>query len=538
MIARQLGGTAALADVLVVGAGPTGLALAAQLHRHGATVVVIDAAAEPVRESRAFGVQPRSLEILRPLGVTERLLAAGRVGVRLAVHGRRRTAHLPLFDHGVEDTEYPFVLFVPQSETEAALISYLADQGVPVHRGRRYLAHRDTPDGVAASVAGPRGLEEITARFIVGCDGARSAVRQAAGVEFAGHQNPQRFLLADLDLAGELDPGCVHAWFSTTGLLFLFPIGRRAPHPNTLPVPSPASWRLVTTLDDHESVPAVQRLLARHSDGLESGPVTWVSEFRVSARQARHYRVGPVFLAGDAAHVHSPAGGQGMNTGLQDAWNLGWKLALVTGGRAPATLLDTYDSERWPVGRGVVDLTDRLLRGATSPGWGPVRAHLAPHLVQILGRLPQRSAGFRRMGQLAYHYRASALSTHAAAASDGFRAGDRLPDLPVTVGSGANRIGLHRLTQDPGFHLLVCRPGRFGGPSPIWEVVATHEVSGWDPGGRVVVVRPDGHIGYLGETLTGAEAYLGRWLSQGTPPPTPPRPGRRSDGPLTGWLPA
>lgn len=500
MVTRD-GGTASPVDVLVVGAGPTGLALAAQTSRHGATVRVIDAADGPARQSRAFGVQPRSLELLRPLGVTERLLGRGQVGLRLAVHGRRRTVCLPLFDRGVQDTAYPFVLFVPQSETEAALTSFLADHGVTVERSRRYLAHETTPGGVVAHVAGPGGPEEIAARFLVGSDGARSEVRRSVGVEFAGHRHEQRFLLADLDLHGDLDPGCVHAWFSSAGMVLLFPIA------------APATWRLVTTLaEDEPAAGAVHRVLARHSGGgLQARSFLWTSEFRVAARQARHYRSGPVFLAGDAAHVHSPAGGQGMNTGLQDAWNLGWKLALVARGHAADALLDTYESERLPVGRGVVDLTDRLLRIATSPRWARVRAHLAPHVLGAVGHLPQRTAGFRIMGQLAYHYRASPLSAHEAKGDSGCRAGDRLPDLPVTRG-GDGTVRLHQLTQDPGFHLLVCGTGLAEDLPPALPGVSSHLITGWEPGGGVVVVRPDGHIGYLGDSVTGARDYLSRWL--------------------------
>jgi 2-polyprenyl-6-methoxyphenol hydroxylase-like FAD-dependent oxidoreductase len=499
---------AADVDVLVVGAGPTGLALAAQVHRHGASVRVVDRNREQVHESRALAVQARTLEVLRGTGVTDRLVARGRQSVQLVLHGSGANARVPLFDAGVGDTQYPYILFVSQAETEAALADHLTAEGVAVERGVELVdLERPVGETVAARLAGPDATAaSCRARYVVGCDGAHSTVRRLVGIPFRGKAYEQAFVLADLEVDGPVEPAAVHTWFGRRGLLFLFPLG------------SPATWRLIATRGspgeerpDPVSLPALQGLVDEVTGGqLRLRAPVWLDDFRLACRQAAAYRDAAVFLAGDAAHVHSPAGGQGMNTGVQDAWNLGWKLALVARGSAPPELLGSYEAERIPVGRAVLRLTDRLFTLATDRRVTAVRTHVLPRLAPLVMRLPGRSRAFRRVAQLSLAYRRSP------AVADGVRrggllAGDRLPDAPVRVGGRAVR--LHGLVAAPGFHVLVTGgavPPRLGdGP------VTVHRLYGAPlplaAAGPYVVVRPDGYVGQAGERRADAERYLARW---------------------------
>jgi 2-polyprenyl-6-methoxyphenol hydroxylase-like FAD-dependent oxidoreductase len=350
-------------DVLVVGAGPTGLTLAAQLASFGTRVRVIDRQADRVHESRALAVQPRSLEVLARLSLADALVGRGNPAVRLQMHAGPRAVEIPLFDLGFDDTAYPFPLFVSQAETEAILNQHLQHAGLTVERGVELIDVRQTPDRVTCSLQTHDGrAEEVGARYVVGCDGAHSAVRTRAGIVFRGAAYPQTFVLADLDVDG-LDKGAAHVYVSGAGMLFFFPLGHPAPWRMLAMRPNPGA----PPPGEPPSLSELCALADTHTGGiLRLRDPVWRSYFRLQHRHAATYHAGRVFLAGDAAHVHSPAGAQGMNTGIQDAWNLGWKLALVGNGTARPELLDTYQAERRPVGRSVVRFTDRAFAIATS----------------------------------------------------------------------------------------------------------------------------------------------------------------------------
>jgi 2-polyprenyl-6-methoxyphenol hydroxylase-like FAD-dependent oxidoreductase len=493
-------------DVLVVGAGPTGLALAAQAHRHGASVRIVDRDPDQVHESRALAVQARTLEVLRGTGVTDRLVARGNPAVRLVLHGSGTSSRVPLFDAGVGDTEFPYILFVSQAETEAALADHLTSRGVVVERGVELVDLERRGGEVVAQLAGSGSTSTCRAAYVVGCDGAHSAVRGLVGIPFRGRAYEQAFVLADLEADGPIEAGALHTWFGPRGLLFLFPLG------------SPTTWRLVATRGqpgDRRAGPVTLPVLQRLVDEVTRGQLVlrdpvWLDDFGVACRQAAAYGAGSVFLAGDAAHVHSPAGGQGMNTGIQDAWNLGWKLALVARGAAPPALLDSYEAERLPAGREVLRLTDRLYTVATTRRAAAVRTHVLPRLAPLVMRLPVRSAAFRRVAQLTVGYRGSP-AVAPTGRRRGLLPGDRLPDAPVRVGGRA--VPLHGLVAAPGFHVLVtggASPPRLpGGP------VTVHRLDGAPrrlaAAGRYVVVRPDGYVGQAGDRRVDAEGYLARW---------------------------
>src|SRR5918995_2471489 len=330
--------------VLVVGAGPTGLALAAQLRAFGTGFRIIDRQRDQVHESRALAIQPRTLEVLTGLGIADTLVERGNPAVRLQMHTGTRTAQLPLFDIGLDDTAYPFLLFLSQAETENILATHLVRHGVTVERGIELTGLQQHPNHVTCTLGHiDGGTETADVEYVVGCDGARSTVRHHAGIDFTGSAYPQTFVLADLAADG-LEPGAAHVYLSPAGMLFFFPLGQ------------PAPWRLLTMRPDpdtprrpagDEPAPTLAELQALTdnytSDDVRLRDPVWATYFRIQNRHATTYRAGRVFLAGDAAHIHSPAGAQGMNTGIQDAVNLGWKLAQVLRGRADPAVLDTYE---------------------------------------------------------------------------------------------------------------------------------------------------------------------------------------------------
>ncbi len=538
-------------DVLVVGAGPTGLALAAQLRAFGARSRIIDRQPDRAHESRALAIQPRTLEVLAGLGITHTLLQRGQQTVQLRIHLRRRVVSLPLFDLGSADTAYPFLLFLSQAETERILGDHLAQHGVAVERGTELIDLTPNGQHVTCRLRHHDGRHEtLRARYLAGCDGAHSTVRQQAGIPFAGATYPQTFLLADLEVDG-LGPGAAHAYLTEAGMLFFFPLG------------APASWRMLAMrppgdrppIDAQVTLPQLQAITnAFTTDPLRLRDPVWMTDFRLHVRGATRYQSGRIFLAGDAAHIHSPAGAQGMNTGIQDATNLAWKLALVCRGAAHPALLDTYEPERAPVGRWVLRFTDRAFTIATThnPLLRLARTQV-PRLAPLaLRSTTARAAAFRTIAQLAIDYRHSPAATDGPhAPRRGPHAGDRLPDAPLV--DNHQPTTLHTATAAPSYHLLLC-----GGPTTDWpaqaitalpqrhaSLVAVHRLTRdpapaalHDPDGTALrrlglhptsqhaahyLIRPDGHVGYRasGTDLTGLDAYLAHWL----PGATSQRPG-------------
>jgi 2-polyprenyl-6-methoxyphenol hydroxylase-like FAD-dependent oxidoreductase len=527
-------------DVLAVGAGPTGLTLAAQLQAFGTRFRLIDRQLDRVHESRALAVQPRTLEVLTGLGVADTMVERGNPAVELEMHGRSRTTRAPLFDIGLDDTRFPFLLFLSQAETEAILGEHLVARGATIERGVELVRLVEHTHHVACTLHHRDGRTEyVETRYVVGCDGAHSAVRQLAGIEFTGAPYPQTFVLADLDAHGPR-PEAVHAYMGDGGPLFLFPLGR------------PAAWRLLAmdprsaseSSDEPPDLDRLQALADRYTGGaIRLHDPVWATYFRIHHRNATRYRRGRSFLAGDAAHIHSPAGAQGMNTGIQDAWNLGWKLALVLAGDARPDLLATYETERMPVGRGVLRFTDRAYRIATSRNavirW--LRTTLAPELVRLaLASRRGRALAFRSLSQLAISYRDSPGSKEGnPALRSGPRAGDRLPDAPVTP-YGQPPTTLHQVLAPSQFHLLLSGPpdawpsGDAAHSSARTSRIDPHQLARQprpgalhDPSGKAHeglgltvpaaaahhLVKPDGYIAYraAGTDLAGLDAYLARW---------------------------
>ena len=434
-------------DVLVVGAGPTGLALAAELAAFGVRARLIDRGLDRVHESRALAIQPRTLEVLAGLGVTGELVAAGNRAVQLRLHVGGRVLAVPMFDLGLDDTAYPFLLFLSQAETERVLGEHLAAAGVAVERGVELAGLSDAGDAATATLRHRDGREQVvSARYVVGCDGGHSTVRRLAGIGFEGGSYPQTFVLADTEADG-VEPGAAHVFVSATGLLLFFPLVK------------PAAWRLLAMRPPADRTPAdapvvldeVQALAGSYTGGaVRLHDPVWMTNFRLHHRAATRYRAGRVFIAGDAAHVHSPAGAQGMNTGIQDAVNLGWKLAHILRGGDPA-LLDTYEAERAPIGTMVLRFTDRAFTVATStkPVARLARTRLAPTVIPLaLKARSARAYAFRTVSQLDIRYRHSPLSVDGPnSPRKGPKAGDRLPDAGIVRHGQPAR--LHRAWPAP-----------------------------------------------------------------------------------------
>src|SRR6266508_3076829 len=302
-------------EVLVVGAGPTGLAVAAQLAEFGARPRLIDRGLDRVLESRALAIQPRTMEVLAGLGVTARLVAEGNRAVQLRLHARNRVLSVPRSDQGMEDTAYPYLLFLSQAATERILEEHLRAVGVTAERQVELAELMVEPGGVTCQLRhGDGRLERVAARYVVGCDGAHTTVRRLAHIRFEGgsYPYPQTFVLADLEADG-IEPGAAHVFVSEPGMLLFFPLVR------------PASWRLLVMRPRTDRTPAEAPVCLEDveavADAYTGGAVrlhdpAWMTSFRLHHRAATRYRAGRVFLAGDAAHIHSPAGAQGMNTGI------------------------------------------------------------------------------------------------------------------------------------------------------------------------------------------------------------------------------
>ncbi|MBE1162182.1 FAD-dependent oxidoreductase [Dyella acidiphila] len=410
-------------DVLIVGAGPTGLVLALWLTRLGVNVQIIDKAAAPGTTSRALAVQARTLELYQQLELADTLVAGGvhGSGVNLWARGEK-VAHLPIANIGEDLTPFPFMLVFPQDQHERVLIERLAAAGVRVQREVELLDFSEQSDHVLARLRHADGSEHsVEATYIAGCDGARSQVRQQIGSGFPGGTYPQVFYVADVEVSSPALGGEVHIDLDEADFLAVFPLAG-AHHARLVgTVRGERAERAENLGFDDVSDQAIKHL------HLVVDKVHWFSTYRVHHRVTEHFRHGRAFLLGDAAHIHSPVGGQGMNTGIGDAINLAWKLASVVRGCAPDRLLDSYEAERIGFARKLVHTTDRVFSLVSAEGrWADlVRTRLAPTLVGVLSRsATARAFLFGTVSQLNLNYRGSALSQGAAGHVHG---GDRLP---------------------------------------------------------------------------------------------------------------
>jgi 2-polyprenyl-6-methoxyphenol hydroxylase-like FAD-dependent oxidoreductase len=475
-------------DVLVVGAGPTGLTLACDLARRGVAVRIVDRAPEFPAGSRGKGLSPRSLEVFDDLAVIDRVLAAGKTHM---VHRKYRGAEVVAEvdpEAGVEptpDIPYPTGLMIPQWRVEEILRERLADFGVAVELGAELRSFSQDNDRVTATI----GETQLQAQYLVGCDGGRSTVRRVLGLSLRGETpDVQLMAVGDVEVDG-LSRDAWHQWFTPDGGIMLCPL------PGTDAFQVQASHEL--DADGSPLEPTVERFQQTFDrvagvPGVRLHNLMWRSTYRVNVRMVDQLRVGRVFLAGDAAHVHPIAGGLGMNTGIQDAYNLGWKLGLVLAGHATPSLLDTYEEERLPIASWLLNITSELLDvvlAAIKNKGGGVDAGATSELTQLGLRYPW-----------------SRLSRQTSNRSTGPQAGDRAPDAPL--GDGTRLFDRFR-----GPHFTLLAPGSAPAPElgdldPWVASIGPSDAYGTD---ALVLVRPDGYVGLVAEPTdaAGVRAYLG-----------------------------
>jgi 2-polyprenyl-6-methoxyphenol hydroxylase-like FAD-dependent oxidoreductase len=410
-------------DVLIVGSGPTGLVLALWLTKLGVKVRIIDKTAEPGTTSRALGIQARTLELYRQLDLTDAVLKLGHKvpAVNLWVKGEPAT-RLSFERIGSDLTPYSFLHIFPQDQHERLLIERLEALGISVERRTELVSFTDEGERVIARLRGPEGQEETCeASYIAGCDGARSTVRETTGTGFPGGTYRQLFYVADVEAAGRALDGELHADLDEADFLAVFPLAGKG------------RARLIGTVRDERADHAdtltfdnVSNRAIKHLK-VDVRKVNWFSTYHVHHRVTEHFRNGRAFLLGDAAHIHSPAGGQGMNTGIGDAINLAWKLAAVLAGHAPDKLLDSYEVERIGFARRLVATTDRVFSFVTAEGRiaDIIRTRIAPVVLPAaMAFEAAREYLFRTVSQITLNYRGAPLSVGAAGHVHG---GDRLP---------------------------------------------------------------------------------------------------------------
>ncbi|HEY3203484.1 MAG TPA: FAD-dependent monooxygenase [Thermoanaerobaculia bacterium] len=485
------------AEVVIAGAGPTGLVLALWLTRLGVRVRIVDKTSEPGTTSRAVVVQARTLELYRQIGLADTIVQNGLkfAAANLWAAGRK-AGRAVLGEIGRGLSPFPYLLMFPQDEHERLLIDRLAGAGVEIERSTELIHFEDAGDRVLVRLRRPDGVEEeCRTSYLAGCDGAHSSVRQVLRISFPGGTYAHLFYVADVKLDGPVADGELHIALDDADFLGVFPMkgDRCARLIGSVRAEPEAAHENLAWEDVSQSV--VQRMRIRVER------VNWFSTYHVHHRVAERFQTGRVFLLGDAAHIHSPVGGQGMNTGIGDAVNLAWKLAAVLSGHADSPLLETYEPERIAFARRLVATTDRIFALVTSNARiaRRVRLDVVPRLVPALfGIEAVRRFMFRTVSQTAVRYRGSPLSAGAAA---GVHGGDRLPWVRIDGASSAVEDNFTPLASlDWQVHV-------YGDPAP--ELPETCRIRGlalhafpWSPAAEdaglrrnaLYLVRPDAYV--------------------------------------------
>jgi 2-polyprenyl-6-methoxyphenol hydroxylase-like FAD-dependent oxidoreductase len=491
-------------QVLVVGAGPVGLTMAAELARYGVPVRIIDKSPERTDKSKALVMWSRTLELIDRMGCGASFVAAGLKmrSVSIIASGHQ-IAHISL---DVPETPHPYGLMLPQSETERLMEQHLNATGVQVERQVELTHFTAGADHIAATLRHPDGRDEtIDAAWMIGCDGAHSSIRHGIGMQFEGNTLPSSWLLADIHLAGNPTASDeIATYWHADGLLMIFPI-------------APGRFRVIGDIEtgtpaEHPQDPTVEDVQAlldqRGPGGIQASTAIWLSHFAINERKVSNYRAGRVFLAGDAAHVHSPAGGQGMNTGMQDACNLAWKLSLICHGLAtPEPLLESYSTERSEIARQVLRDSGRLTTIATLRG--SFLQTLRNHATSLALRLvPVQRAIMNTMAEVSIGYPNGPLNRAEKSHHSGPAAGERAPvaasDHPVGPGNRP-RFVLFAQADRAGDTLFVRHR----------DLLEPETRPPFDTDG-IWLVRPDGYVAMTANTgdWDKVSAYLD-WIATG-----------------------
>lgn len=507
-------------DVVIVGAGPTGLSFACQLARYGVDFVVIEQNEGVTPYSKAIGVHARTLEIYEQLGSAQEAIAQGTIAgrVRLLVGGTVR-GELNLSNIGAGLSPYPFVLMLEQSKNEKLLYDYLQSCRKAVLWQTELQSFLQTDAGVTTQVIAPDGATQtIKAQYLVGCDGAKSPTRQLLGLAFAGSTFERMFYVADAQIDWHLSHDDLHLCLSERSFLFFFPLqGEKR-------------YRIVGVFPEEFSkdegdvlYEEIERRIQEEAKlELAIHDVEWFSTYKVHTRHVSRFVEGRCFLAGDAAHVHSPAGAQGMNTGIQDGYNLAWKLALVLQGKADEKLLETYHEERLENAKHLLQTTDQLFQVAAGSDWflAFFRMNVLPFVAKyILSFDTVKQFIFPLISQIGIDYRHSSLSQHLGDEKFSVKAGDRMPYFRV------DGVSIYEKLHQPKFHWLVFSDAQsdFSAlkaelESQYAELVDFHAIPLDLQVAKAfgakhpfsVLLRPDNYIGFLSTetTLSGLIIYL------------------------------
>jgi len=463
-------------DILIIGAGPVGLFLANECARRGLKWRLIEQRSTQSEHSKALAIFPRTLEIFDMAGVVDPILkVANRVTSVAVIEGQRRLAHMRFEP---EHTPYPLVAMVPQDVTERLLLEQLLAKGDQVEYDTSFISAVEHEDHVTATVERHGQRHEVVAKYAVGCDGAHSAVRHLLNLPFEGAEYNDSFILADVQTNDALPADELQLCPSEFGPVAIFPM-------------SESRRRVVATVDDVEgdapSLEMVQRILSQRGPaGFETSALHWSSYFRIHHRQAAKMRVGRMFIAGDAAHIHSPFGGQGMNTGLHDVWNLVWKLDLAVRGRATENLMDSYTAERRPVIKQVIETTDFLTKVMGTPN--KFAQALRNTVIPMVSRLaPFQHAFVQRLSELGIDYHGSAIV-------DG--AGERFFDNSVRGGFGLRSRFLLLVSADVPAATAQAAKQLAESLADVLELRSTEQKG-------ITLVRPDGYVAYASHLLNG-----------------------------------
>ncbi len=445
--------SAATPDVLIVGAGPVGLALANDLLRRGIRFRLFESAEHSAQQTKAVGIQARTLELLAKMGVAPTAIERGLTTSLFSIYSESKRLIRIDFGKHLLNSPYPYVLLLPQHETEQVLTEHLQSQGGAIEWQTELISVTQDEQGVEAVLRHAGGQEEhIRVGFLVGCDGAHSTVRHLLGLQFAGttfEQSFASFAVGNVRLTWDLSYDEVFAFLHQGNFIGYFPMADGRHRVVIAYAPDKAPTGEVTLEEIQATIDTCGPAGARASEPAE------LTRFHINQRRTEHYARGRIFLAGDAAHIHSPIGAQGMNTGIQDALNLGWKLALTVKGQAAPRLLESYEAEREQVGEALLRTTDLTTRLALTrnPLLAALRDALAPILFSSLPPAAHRLA--ESLAEINIAYRESPLTVDQRDHKGELRAGDRAPNVPVRTGEGADPQSLFEILKSPRSILLA-----------------------------------------------------------------------------------
>lgn len=512
-------------DVIIAGAGPTGLSLACQLLRYGIDFVIIEKNETVTPFSKALGVHARTLEIYEQLGLAEPAVARGTIAgkIRLLEKGEV-VGEIDLSHIGAGQSPYPYMLVLEQSENERLLYKFIQSRGRDVRWQCELTSFEQDDKGVTATVSNKGVTQTIEGKYLVGCDGARSPVRIALGLSFEGSTNARTFYVADVEIDWKFKHDALHGSLARNAVVAFFPMpgGEKR-------------WRIVGAFPEEfakdEGEVLYHEIEARIKEEadvkLDITHVYWFSIYKVHTRHVERFSSGRCFLAGDSAHIHTPAGGQGMNTGIQDAYNLAWKMALVLQGQASEQLLETYNEERLPNAKRLVQTTDRMFDVVAGTDWfvNLIRTTVFPPMAKFILSIDAiKKRFFPLISQIGISYRESSLSEHADDDDFDIKAGDRLPYFLVDGHSIYDRLRapkFHLLTFSDGqkdyASLLNSLNGKYAGlidhhVIPLYECV--EEIFDTKKPFNVLL-RPDNYIAYLSSdtSVELVKSYLQKSLS-------------------------